>query len=288
MSYTSNHHIPQYYLSGFASSPASDRVWVYEKGSDHVFNPNLTNVATENHRWPKETEEYLTQQIENPANPILDKIRHRQLLTTDDKDKISAYIVVMWRRVDEGLLRTKAIMPEVSADLFRQFRDEISKRVKENPSKADTFQNSLNELTRLENKYKTEFPREFWYKTITAESSLQLKLFLTAMTWVLFTCGNGQQPFLTCDNPVYYFHDIGIGKPQSEITFPISSTTALWATWRIDLEEGYLSAQEAAIKEINRRTVVNATRYVYYSRNSPWVVTLVNRKPTDITLHRLV
>ncbi len=282
-----DHYIPQYYLKGFSNNPASDGVWVYEKGITRVFTSGIKNVANENHRWPDKTETYLANQIESPANAVLDKIRARQPMTPQDKDILSAYMVVMWKRVDEGLNRQKTLAPKVIEETFGRLHDQILELMKEHPSKASLLENRLQELASLKTKYESEFPIELWYDSITPDTPLQIRALFSAMTWVFLTSGKAQQPFLTSDNPVFFFRDIGIGKSESEITFPVSSTTTLWATWRADLHEGYLSAQEGAIREINRRTAGNATRYVYYSQNASWVVTLVNRRPTDIRVHRL-
>ena len=105
------------------------------------------------------------------------------------------------------------------------------------------------------------------------------------MTWTFLT-SEKKQPFLTNDNPVFFFEGLGIGKHQSEITFPISGTIALWATWRTNLAEGYVAAKDAATREINRRIASAATRYVYYSIQAPWVVSLINKK--NLKLHRLL
>jgi hypothetical protein len=283
-----NHYIPQYYLKGFSNSTSSDNIWVYEKGSTLVANRPIKQVANENHRWPDKTEIYLANQIESPANTVLDKIRSRQSITPQDKDLLSSYIVVMWKRVDQGLKRQKTIAPKIFEDIFNHLHDRILELMKEHPTKISLLENRLLELASLRSKYENEFPIDLWFDSINPETPLQLRLILNTMTWIFLTSDKVQQPFLTNDNPVFYFTDIGIGKPESEITFPISSTTTLWATWRIDLNEGYLSAKENAIKQINRRTIKNTTRYVYYSQNVDWALTLINKKPSSIILSRMI
>jgi hypothetical protein len=80
---------------------------------------------------------------------------------------------------------------------------------------------------------------------------------------------------------------MGIGKPESEITFPISSTIALHATWKMKYVEGhYNRAKDTIIKEINRRTANSATRFVYFSLEKSWVINLINKK--NLRLHRVV
>ena len=111
---------------------------------------------------------------------------------------------------------------------------------------------------------------------LTSDALPQIRAILPAMTWVFFA-PDKKQHFITSDNPIFFFKGMGIGKPESEITFPLSSTITLWATWR-NLKEGYIPAKDACIREINRRTASIATRYVYYSEEAQWVVNLINKK----------
>lgn len=88
--------------------PTSSNIWVYEKGSNRKFRTAIKTVANENNRWPESTEEYLANNVEAPAQPVLDKIRNRQPITQSEKEVIAAYMVVMLQRVPRGLERTKA------------------------------------------------------------------------------------------------------------------------------------------------------------------------------------
>jgi hypothetical protein len=279
------HYTPQYYLNGFTESPTSSYVWVYEKGSNQIFRRTIKTVANENKRWPKSVEEYLANKIETPAKPILEKIRNRQPTTQGDKEVLSAYMVVMLKRVPRGLKRAKDIFPGVRDQTFARLNRVILRLIEEYPSKLSALQARLQELPNLKLKYENEFPREVWYHNFAPDRSPLLNALLPAMTWIFLT-SDKRQPFLTNDNPVFFFESMGIGRPESEITFPISSSIALWAIWRTDLGEGYMAAKDAIIREINRRTASAATRYVYYSIRAPWVVELINKKYPR--LHRLI
>ena len=278
------HYIPKYYLDGFTDSPTSSNIWVYEKGSSQIFKRPIKTVASENKRWPKSTEKYLANQVEEPANPILDKICNRQPITQGDKDVLSAYMVVMLQRVPRGLERAKSIAPKVLDTVFADVKRYILALMEEHPSKKEALQNRLQELPSLKSKYENEFPMEVWYQIISPDALPRIRAILPAMTWVFLTSDN-EQPFLTNDNPVFFFEGLGIGKPESEITFPISSTVALWATWRTNLVEGYTAAKDTIVREINRRTASAATRYVYYSKEAQWVVSLINKR--TLKLHRM-
>jgi hypothetical protein len=278
------HYIPEYYLDGFSDLLNPSNIWVYEKGSKRIFPSTIKNAANENNRWPASVEKYLANQVEAPGNHVLDKIRNRQPITQGDKDTLSAYMVVMLQRVPRGLERTKAIAPEVLNKVFVDLEREIMRLIAEYPSKKSTLQKRLQQLPSLRVKYENDLPAEVWYQNLTPDALPQVRVVLPTMTWVFLTSGK-RQPFLTNDNPVFFFEGLGIGKPESEITFPISSTVALWATWRTNLVERYIPAKDTIIREINRRTASAATKYVYYSQKAQWVVNLINKR--NLRLNRL-
>jgi hypothetical protein len=270
------HYIPQHYLRSFCAPLSSSEIWVYEKGNERIFNTNVWTAANENHRWPKEIEEYLEKKIETPANRVLDKIQNRQILTNAEKDVLSAYIITMMERVPEGLKRTKEIFPKVREEVFEGLEKSILKLIEENPSKKEILQQRLKELPYYKTKYENEFPQEIWYRSISANTFPRTRLVLPTMTWRFLT-SDKKQPFLTNDNPVFYFKSLGIARPNSEITFPISSEIALWATWD-NVKECFLLAKEPIVQEINRRTASNTTRFAYYSMEANWVTNLINKK----------
>ena len=101
------------------------------------------------------------------------------------------------------------------------------------------------------------------------------------MNW-LFLRSQADQ-FLTGDNPVFFFEHEGIGKPTSELTFPLSSNLALWATRLPRPSMQYLAASPAGVREINRRTAHNSVRFVYSKANEPWVLPFVLKKQWRLT-----
>lgn len=278
------HYIPKYYLKGFSDPLKPSNIWVYEKGSNRIFSSTVRRVANENKRWPDTVEEYFADKIEEPAKPVLDKIRNCRPMTGNDKKIFSDYMVIMLKRVPKNLERIKAGFPTVLEEVFAELNKEIFRSVEEYPSEKDAFQELLKELPRLKAKYENEFPVELWHDTLSLDSLPRVRAILPTMTWVFLT-SEKKQPFLSSDNPLFFFEGLGMGRPESEITFPISSKTALWATWRRDLRESYVPGRNVAIKEINRRTASAATKYVYYSQEAQWVVNLINKK--NIRLNRL-
>lgn len=161
--------------------------------------------------------------------------------------------------------------------VFNDVEREILRLIAEYPSRKSTLQKRLQELPGLKAKYENDLPAEVWYQSLTPDTLPQVRVVLPTMTWIFLT-SDKRQPFLTSDNPFFFFEKLGIGRSESEITFTISSTVTLWATWHKNLMEGYTPAKDSIIKEINRRTASAATKYVYYLRRAQWIVRLVNKK----------
>ena len=99
---------------------------------------------------------------------------------------------------------------------------------------------------------------------------------LNNMTW-RFLVIESEPAFLTSDNPVFYFEGMGLNKPESELSFPISSNIVLWSTWRQDLPEGYFQTNKQVVKEMNRRMAQNASRYIFYASEKKWIMPFIKK-----------
>lgn len=276
------HYVPQFYLNGFTESPTSDLIWVYEKGSQQPpFSTGARVIAVEKHfysfdddtgmRDSNTLEVHLEEKIERPTNPIINKVRTRQAITAKDKHILSTYLCVMMKRVPKHRERQQNLAPQVIASVGDQLEREL----------AD--EKSRREAQKILNEYEGELPKKFLLERMTDVT--RLVQYLEAMTWQ-FLISNSGSVFLTSDNPVFFDESIGIANKYSEITVPISKNVALWATWREDLEEGFIPVRETIVREINRRTVYSATRYIYHSAQEQWVINLANKK--NIRLHKIV
>lgn len=275
------HYIPQNYLSGFTQNSKPPLIWVYKKGSSEVFATQIKNVAHETYYFPDDFERYLANEIEAPANIVLRKIRERKMITAKDKIALSNYMVVLWKRVPEGKKRLKERSPKVSAGIRKDLNEEIEELKIKDPSKTDLLEKRRLEAQDILEKLKDNFPEEIWRSVIPPEMTPRMSKALSQMTWRFFVC---EEPnaFLTSDNPVFIFRHIGIGNKHSELTFPISSYITLWATWH-HAGEGYIPANNQVVKEINRRTASVATKYIYFSKERDWVITLANKKEHRLT-----
>jgi len=265
------HYVPQYYLEGFTD--IYSKIHQYEKGKITILSTATQSVANENHRWSSETENYLANQIEVPANPVLKNIRNKLPINQLEKEVLAAYMVVLLRRVPKGWQRTKKFVPE----FFDNLENLVLKLMEEHPAKIDILKRRQLEIKELRTKWENEFPSELWSEYLKPDYTPQILAALPAMTWTFLVSERGI-PFLTNDNPVFFFEGLGIGKTESEVIFPVSSSVTLFASWKANFVEGYVSAKEVIIREINRRTASNTTKYAFYSREANWVVNLINKK----------
>lgn len=270
-----NHYLPRYYLKGFSKN-SGKTIWVYEKQKDK-FASQVKSVANINQFYSNEVEKHLANDVEMPANAVLEKIREQKVVSPEEKRVLAKYIVAMMKRVPKGKQRTKSLLPQVTAELAKEYDQELSILAEEQPQNIEIIKSRITEISRLLDKYSKEMPVNIWLDNISPSKAPRVVETMNKMTWRFLTYD--QKPaFLTSDDPVFYFTNIGIGKPESEITFPLSSHVALWASWRSDLAEGYFSTNIQAVKEINRRTAYNAERFLYHCEDENWILPFFEKK----------
>lgn len=278
------HYIPQYYLNGFSDS--SGNVWVYEKGSHRVFCAGTKRIANETDYYSDELETYLADKVENPANKVIRKIRERKAIAIEDKITLSKYMIVMLKRVPQGKKHAEEKSPAILEKTLDSLEQELTNLISQHPDKPHLKQRqeeakNLRRRIEKDSEFVDELFKDTWLKNLPPHMTPESVKALSLMTWQFLTFDK-ESAFLTSDNPVFYFSNIGIGNKNSEVTFPISNNIVLWATWRQDLNEGYFRTKETGTHQINRRTVSTATRYIYHSENADWVIKLANKTKHNI------
>lgn len=279
-----DHYVPQYYLKGF-STEEDEALWVYDKLDKRKFRTQAKNIANENRFYSPEVEQYLANVIEGPANSVLKAIREKSSLTDDSKKLLAEYMAVMWKRVPQGKQLFRDTAPAVAQKLSAQYNADLDAIASSEPDKAAIIEKRRAEIDEIITKYSEDPPKDIWLDIIPPERSPRVVAAIRSMTWT-FLLFEEAPAFLTCDNPLFYFRSIGVGNPESEITFPISCHITLLATWRSDLPQDYVPVTQQIVKEINRRTASNATRYVYSGYDEDWILPFVLKGRWE--LHRLL
>jgi hypothetical protein len=174
------------------------------------------------------------------------------------------------------------VIPEALADVFARWENAFRHEAVASPDRVGVLENRLNELRRMREEWTGQLPPELSPGAMRPNLSESVVSLLCSMTWRLLVAP-GPSGLLASDNPVFYDVGLGMLKPNSELTFPICSRIVLWLSWRPDLEEGFFPTTEQAIKEVNRRTVSNASRLVFYHERAPWVLQLVAQRNHRLT-----
>lgn len=291
MARKAHHYIPRYYLKGFTESQSGSIIWVYEKGKQRRFRASINNVAHENYfyaikrregqRDTDAVETYLAEQVEEPANPVIQKIRNYVLPTQDERVQLSLYMDVMLKRVPQHRERIIKASPAVAASVNDRWDRAFDDAIRQQPERFATIEKNRELVRQIVARFAESPPSE----TKVPRMSFRIARAFYEMTWQFLTYRK-QPVFVTNDNPLFFFEGIGIGKQESEITFPISSEIVLWGTHRQDLKEGFFDVGKRIVDEVNDRAGSVATRFLYYCQDADWVVELANRQ--RYTLNRIV
>jgi len=109
--------------------PTDGMLWTYEKDGTIKFQSGVKNTGHETNYYLPEVEKYLANNIENPANNVIEKIRCKKEVTIHDKKTLATYMVVMLKRVPQSKIRLKEMAPGVAQQQQEKWDQEISKLI---------------------------------------------------------------------------------------------------------------------------------------------------------------
>lgn len=292
-----NHHIlPRHYLKGFSIQDNQSFIWVYHRGQKYNpgtqkshYNPCLKPLSTAGvirdfysqtnilGTTDYDTLEKQLELHERPAQPIIDKIRDRQSITTNEKAILAEYIMLTWKRGEFHRSDPLGLWENTRETTFKDVFDEFYS----NPQKfADDHKfngtpEQVEEFLKVlysESSDSDRMKQMILNQTILSTNG-QMSEHLSKVNWI-FAINAGDSPFLTSDMPVYFNMKAGLKK--SDLTFPISSDILLLAT-KNNLKEGYFSMPDSYVRVVNRRTVNLAVSYLFASINDKWIVNMANK-----------
>jgi hypothetical protein len=254
---------------------------MYEKGRASPRLLPIRGVAQGSQLY-RDIEDYLTQEIEGPANDVLKKIRNREAISDSEKLTLSKYILVFYKRVLAGFNRFKEKGPEAAKTVAGRWDEHLSKLEAEDPAKAEQYEKLRKRVLRICNDLGQNPSKEMWASSFPHGTD-KVPDMISKMTWTFYYC-TYPDIYITCDNPVFIHHAIGIGKPHSDLSFPLAKEISLLATWRKGNDLRYRAATPQQIKELNRRTAFNMTRFAYGPVNRTWIADLLNKPEHEVHL----
>ena len=273
-----DHYVPQAYLRGFTDPQSVEMIWVYDKVQKTFFRTNVRNVAQENNFYGPEIEIVLNSDIENPANPVLEKLRRREAITADERYSLSTYIAVMLSRVPRRRAKIKERLPKEIEATIQQYVDALNHIAMTTDIQPEIVQKRLQELEDLRIKYRTEPPEPVTKQINIPRPNEKIVHLIYSMVWRFLIADRGSTRFITTDNPAFFFECYGFGREEAELSFPISSEMCLLGNWQAGKgAEGILGVPEVYVKEMNRRNISAATRFVFYHKRADWLATLAHK-----------
>jgi len=265
-----HHFVPVRYLSGFT---LEDRLWVYDKSRRQLFKSQPDAIANERELYTEDIEARLNNTIEQPANLVLEKVGLREPLNANDREALAVYIVSMWKRGPVGRSRVMDKVPEtvdeITADLLKDLHELRGRDALSN----ERYFNLISQTAQARENLKANPPLKTWWDLLDPSSSRNVVDVLLKMNWAFLMDPRGE--VLTSDNPVYFFPWAGIGRPESELIFPVDQRTVMLATHEPFTTGTYFLGKGVALREINRRTMSNADRHIVAAQRLEWLSKLV-------------
>lgn len=263
-----HHYIPKYYLRGFAVGPS---IWVYDKQAKRHYQTQVKSTANEKGMYSDELEAFFTEQVEQPANRVLDKLRAHQRPDDAERRALALYLAYFWQRVPRGRERALAQIPGAAEEIRAELVRGLDLAAVQMPEKADRAQSVKDQVSAIIERHKASPSVDIWRESMLLNRSPRMIEAVAGMSWK-FAISDALQ-FLTCDNPVFFYEQEGVGRRQSELSFPISSSLALVASnQRPDVDGTFFHVPPHVVRQVNGRTAHNTQRFAFARNDEPWIM----------------
>jgi hypothetical protein len=267
-----HHYVPQYLLRGFAED---NGVWCFDMKLSTARRHSPQSIANESKMYGASLESELANTVEGPANPVIEKLRSRLLLSDEERIVLARYIAVLWKRVPKARSRAASHLPVVAEEVRRRWHVDMETIARENPSQRDLLEQRKVVIDRTIDNLSATLAPEAWLEGLkTPQSDLVMNAIL-GMHWCLVNAQEGD--WFISDDPVFIYRERGVGQPHSELFLPVSSKVAIRCDRKLPSGMSSRNATSAEVRALNRRTVGNATRFVFAQRRLPWTEEFIQR-----------
>ena len=278
-----HHYVPRQHLRRFAIKDKENCVWMYDKQTREFRDAGITNVAQERGYYDPEIEQSLADVVEGPGKIAIDRLLNRETIDNADRTRLSMFFMIMLTRGPRQRRKSFECVPEALANVLAETEAEIRQWIADEPENEDAHKR-LEELEQARVKFASEIPqnivdqirRPFW-----SDRSVEC---IHNMFWHILPAPPGTY-FVTCDTPAHFFDCWGVGTPDSEFTITLSRDFALVGEHKRNWGIAYEKPHAQIAKEVNRRILSHAERFVFSPRNDNWIETVAEK--TDPYLSRI-
>lgn len=267
------HYVPQQYLRGFCVENSDSQIVAYDKKERRFFQTHVKNVAQEGGFYDDETEHQLATCVEDPAKPAIDSLRAgSRNLDLQDRRHLAFYAAVMLKRVPHSRARARGTLPETVRAVVGRARSQLAEHLNRDEGKADVIAQHLKKIEGLEDKMIDNPPANLLEQINSPWPTVVMVKAIFEMKWRIVG-SEGPQYFITTDNPGFFFSAYGLRSPKSEFVLPLSTNVALVGNWSATapLFAFIGPIRQPLVRELNRRLISEATRFIFASREEEWM-----------------
>lgn len=266
-----HHYVPQEYLRGFADPGDRGMIWMYDKHLHHFVRVSIRSAAQQAGYYNADTEKQLSELVEGPAHKVLQKLRSGDRIDESERAALALYIGTMLMRVPRRRRKALEVVPETLVTTINRVSAQIAQWARTTAADPQLVSRRLAELEQAREKFQKEIPAEIIEQIRAPWPTERILTCIVLMTWRIVSA-NSAGFFITSDNPAVFFEAFGLGRPESELTFPLCSDLALLGSWRGPRGETFLvKAKPALVKEVPRRVASSAERFVFHHAKQDWV-----------------
>jgi hypothetical protein len=275
-----HHYVPQQYLKGFATPKDPTIIWMYDKTSGPSKRVPIRAVAQAANYFDPQTEADLNSLVEGPAQAALLKLVRNEPISSDERVKVSLYIATMVMRVPRRRRQAHELIPAALEQTMNDIRVAINE-LRQRGADEELIAERLREHERVHEEFLRKSPAAVLDHLRSPWPSANIHAAIHGMTWRI--AFNPQVQLITSDNPAYFFERYGLGKPESELTFPLTSRAVLFGSWR-GPREGliHMEVRPIVIREANRRIAYGAERVVFYHNDEEWVSAVATKPSLEL------
>lgn len=271
-----HHYVPRQHLRRFANKNEANGVWMYDKQTRRFCEAGIASVAQENGYYDLEIEKALADVVEGPGKIAIDKLLNRENIENADRSNLSLYFMIMLTRGPRQRKKSLGHAPEALTEIIAETEAEIRRWIANEPGNP-LAQRRLEELEQVRAKFSAELPqsvldqirRPFW-----SERTVEC---IHNMFWHVVPAPPGTH-FVTCDTPAHFFDCYGVGTLESEYTITLSKDFALIGEHKRNWGIGYEKPHAQIAKEINRRILSHAERFIFSPRKADWIDAVAQKK----------
>lgn len=265
-----HHFVPQRLLRNFAVPGEPNVVFMYDKKEICFRKVSIKRAAQEPKFYPDEVEADLARTVESPTNPIIAKLLRKEILTSDERAQLSVYVAVMITRVPRYRRKSAGRMPKVLQETVDDLKKHFAKLAADEKLPTEKLDRVLAEIDRNHVALARNPPSQIVEQIRTPWASERIVGGIYSMAWHVFSAST--ETFITGDAPVHVFDGFGVGRHESEFAFPLSPHIALVGEHQtVPRTLRFHQATPRMIREINRRLVSHAERFVFCHIEHEWL-----------------